>query len=77
MGVQDIINKIKTVGQCTYEVKTMDVQPGPGGTALVIFVTGVIKISGQENPLHFCEFFQLLANAPGQYTGKFFVLFPS
>jgi hypothetical protein len=35
-------------------------------SALVIFVTGSIQIGG-DNPLHFCEFFQLVSTGPGQY----------
>jgi hypothetical protein len=35
-------------------------------SAIVLFVTGTIKIGG-DNPLHFCEMFQLVAHAPGQY----------
>jgi hypothetical protein len=46
--------------------KSMDMQPSNNPSALVIFVTGSIQIGG-DNPLHFCEFFQLVSTGPGQY----------
>jgi hypothetical protein len=65
-GPANIIAKFKTVGQVQHQVKSMDVQPSQSQAALVIFVTGTIKIGG-DNPLHFCEFFQLVSTGPGQY----------
>ena len=65
-GPQAIIEKRKMAGTVKHEVKSMDVQPSNNPNAIVIFVTGSIKIGG-DNPLHFCEFFQLVSTAPGQY----------
>jgi hypothetical protein len=49
-----------------FNIKSMDMQPSNNPSALVIFVTGSIQIGG-DNPLHFCEFFQLVSTGPGQY----------
>jgi len=65
-GSQQIIQKLKGVGQVKHTVKTTDIQPSSNPNAIVIFVTGAIQIGG-DNPLHFCEFFQLVGTAPGQY----------
>ncbi len=65
-GPESIIGKFKSVGQVKHQVKSMDVQPSQSPSALVIFVTGTIQIGG-DNPLHFCEFFQLVSTGPGQY----------
>ena len=67
-GSEAIIGKLRQVGQVVHEVKTMEVQPSPGGQAMVIFVTGSIKIGGPTaNPLHFCEVFQLVSTGPNAY----------
>lgn len=65
-GPADIIAKYKSAGQVKHTIKTMDVQPSTDGSAILIFVTGSIQIDG-GNPLHFCEMFQLVSNAPGSY----------
>ena len=65
-GPENIVNKMKSVGQVKHVVKSMDVQPSNTASAIVIFVTGSIQIGG-ENPLHFCEFFHLVQSGPGQY----------
>lgn len=65
-GQQPIMNKLQSVGQVQHVVKSLDVQPSTSDSAIVLFVTGTIKIGG-DNPLHFCEMFQLVAHAPGQY----------
>jgi hypothetical protein len=65
-GSANIIAKLKSVGGVSHSVKTTDIQPSSNPNAIVIFVTGAIKIGG-DNPLHFCEFFHLVGTAPGQY----------
>jgi hypothetical protein len=65
-GPQNIITKLKGVGQVQHQIKSMDVQPSTTPSALIIFVTGTIKIGG-DNPLHFCEFFQLVSTGTNQY----------
>ncbi|CAM9789411.1 unnamed protein product [Chrysoparadoxa australica] len=65
-GPDNIIAKYKSVGALTFNASTMDVQPCPSPDAMCIFVTGNVKIDG-GNPLHFTQFFQLIATGPGQY----------
>jgi hypothetical protein len=65
-GSAAIIEKLRSVGSVAHSVKTTDVQPSSNPNAIIIFVTGAIKIGG-DNPLHFCEFFHLVSTAPGQY----------
>mmetsp|Transcript_30138 Transcript_30138/g.36837 ORF Transcript_30138/g.36837 Transcript_30138/m.36837 type:complete len:122 (-) Transcript_30138:274-639(-) len=66
MGAEAIITKIKSVGSVKHTVKSMDVQPSASPNAIIVFVTGSIQIGG-DNPLHFCEMFQLISNGPGSY----------
>lgn len=66
LGTEAIIGKLKSVGPVKHVVKSMDVQPSSNASAIIIFVTGSIQIGG-DNPLHFCEMFQLCSNGPGNY----------
>mmetsp|Transcript_3302 Transcript_3302/g.4038 ORF Transcript_3302/g.4038 Transcript_3302/m.4038 type:complete len:122 (-) Transcript_3302:20-385(-) len=65
-GTQNIMAKLSGVGQVKHDIKSMDVQPSQSQNAIIIFVTGSIKIGG-DNPLHFCEMFQLVSTGPGAY----------
>ena len=65
-GQQAIITKLQSFGQVKHIAKTLDVQPSTSDSAIVLFVSGTIQIGG-DNPLHFCEMFQLVAHSPGQY----------
>lgn len=64
MGSQAIVEKLTGLGKVQHDIKSMDVQPSQSSSAIIIFVTGTCRIDG-GNPLHFCEVFQLVANAPG------------
>lgn len=67
-GPENIINKLRQVGKVVHTVKSMDVQPSAAGNAIVIFVTGNVRIGDPNaNPLHFCEMFQLISTGPGAY----------
>jgi len=65
-GKDNIVEKLRSIGVVKHEPKSMDVQPSSNPNALLIFVTGNIKIGG-GNPLHFCEMFQLLSTSSGSY----------
>lgn len=65
-GAEAIIGKLTGVGQVKHVIKSTDVQPSQSADAIVIFVTGSIQIGG-DNPLHFCEMFQLVSTGPGAY----------
>ena len=64
MGSQAIVEKLTKVGKVQHDVKSMDVQPSQTSAAIIIFVTGTLRIDG-GNPLHFCEVFQLVSTGPG------------
>ena len=58
----------QSCGQVAHNVVKIDIQPGTSANALIIFVTGHIKVGGADaNPIHFCQCFQLVASAPGSY----------
>ena len=66
VGAQAIVAKLNAVGPVQHQVKSIDVQPSTADSAILIFVTGQIKIGG-DNALHFCECFQLVSTGPNQY----------
>uniref|UniRef100_A0A7S1UZF9 Nuclear transport factor 2 n=1 Tax=Grammatophora oceanica TaxID=210454 RepID=A0A7S1UZF9_9STRA len=66
-GADNIVAKLQSIGQVQHDIKSTDVQPSNDPNAILIFVTGAVKIGG-DNPLHYCEMFQLIATAPGQYV---------
>ena len=65
-GGPAIVQKLKSVGPVKHQVKGMDVQPSTSSSAMLIFVTGSVSI-GSDNPLHFCQMFQLVSTGPGAY----------
>lgn len=66
-GGAQIIAKVKSFGKISHMVKSVDVQPSVGPNAIIIFVTGSVSIDG-NNPLHFCEIFQLVSGGNNQYA---------
>jgi hypothetical protein len=67
MGGTNISQKMAGLGKLVHNVQRFDVQPSLDPSNLIIAVVGQVKLDGQENPLHFSEFFQLVASSPGQY----------
>jgi Nuclear transport factor 2 (NTF2) domain len=65
-GSAAIVQKLRSAGQVVHTVSSTDVQPSSTPSSILIFVTGTVRIGG-ENPLHFCELFQLVATGPGAY----------
>lgn len=46
---------------------TKDVQMSLDSSAMLIFITGKLKVDNGDNALMFSETFQLVATGPGQY----------
>jgi len=65
-GPEAIVQKFQTVGAVKHTMKGMDVQPSKDASAMLIFVTGIVQIGG-DNPLHFCQMFQLVSTGPGAF----------
>jgi hypothetical protein len=66
-GADSIVEKFAGLGQVSHTVKSTDIQPSTTSNAILIFTTGSVVVGGEANPLHFCEFFQLVGTGPGQY----------
>jgi len=58
---------VATTGQFKHQIGTKDVQPSPQQGGILVFVSGVILIEGQEHPLKFSQIFQLLPDAGNYY----------
>ena len=56
------------LGKLTHDVEglTKDVQMSVTDSAMLVFVTGKLRLEG-GNPLLFSHVFQLVATGPGQY----------
>jgi len=65
-GPDAILAKFKGVGEVKHTITNVDCQPSNNPNAILIFVTGSVKIGG-PNAVHFCEMFQLLSTGPGAY----------
>ncbi|KAL3911065.1 MAG: hypothetical protein SGILL_007430 [Bacillariaceae sp.] len=66
VGGAAIVAKIKSFGQVGHQVKNIDVQPSQSPNAICIFVTGAVTL-GSPNPIHFCEFIQLVSTGNNNY----------
>ena len=66
-GVPNIIQKLKAPGNVHHDVKSIDVQPSIDPSAILIFVTGHLRID-QGNPLQYSEVFQLVSSGNNQYS---------
>jgi hypothetical protein len=58
----------QSLGKLTHDLTTLtkDVQMSVSDSAMLIFVTGRLRL-GAENPLLFSRVFQLVASGPGEY----------
>lgn len=68
-GPQAIVEALKSPGQMAFDQSTMtiDTQMSVNQNALVILVTGKLRLAGQDNVLQFSQLFQLVATGPGAY----------
>ena len=59
----------QALGKLTHDAAsfTKDVQISVTSSALLIFITGRLKLGDDGNPLLFSHCFQLVATGPGQY----------
>mmetsp|Transcript_1032 Transcript_1032/g.1144 ORF Transcript_1032/g.1144 Transcript_1032/m.1144 type:complete len:123 (-) Transcript_1032:208-576(-) len=68
-GPEAIINKYTSLGKLTHDIPalTKDVQISVTPNALLIFMSGRLKVGEDGNPLLFSHCFQLVATGPGVY----------
>lgn len=68
-GADAIVQKYQSLGKISHNIPmlTKDVQISTSNSAMLIFVTGQLKIGEEGNPLLFSHCFQLVATGPGQY----------
>lgn len=65
-GTQQIMEKLRSLPPCAYNVQSVDVQQSVTPNAILVFCTGQILIE-QNKPLKFTQLFQLVAEAHNQY----------
>ncbi|KAK3035890.1 hypothetical protein RJ639_033027 [Escallonia herrerae] len=69
LGSQNIAAKLAALpfGQCQHKVSTVDCQPsGPPG-AVLVFVSGALKLSGEQHELKFSQMFHLVPTPHGSF----------
>eukprot|EP00252_Welwitschia_mirabilis_P026316 TRINITY_DN8593_c0_g1_i1.p1 TRINITY_DN8593_c0_g1~~TRINITY_DN8593_c0_g1_i1.p1 ORF type:complete len:124 (-),score=12.86 TRINITY_DN8593_c0_g1_i1:314-685(-) len=68
-GIQGIISKLQSLPfpVCEHSISTVDCQPSgyPGG--MVVFVSGTIKLPGEDYPLRFTQLFHLMPTPQGSF----------
>ena len=66
-GPEAIVGKYVSLGKLTHDPgMTKDVQMSTSSSALLIFITGKLRL-GDNNPLLYSHCFQLVSTGPGQY----------
>ncbi|KAK9750012.1 hypothetical protein RND81_02G166300 [Saponaria officinalis] len=69
MGAQNIVGKLTSLPftQCKHNISTTDCQPsGPPG-ALLVFVSGMLQLSGEQHSLKFSQMFHLMPTPQGNF----------
>ncbi|KAI3437346.1 NTF2 domain-containing protein [Psidium guajava] len=71
VGAQAIAEKLSQLpfDQCQHLISTVDSQPSSAG-GIVVFVSGSLRLPGEEHLLRFSQMFHLIPSSPG---GSFFV----
>jgi hypothetical protein len=74
-GPAAIVEKFTKLGPVAHNTAQLvvDIQAGPGGSCLLIFVVGALKIGTEGNPLQFSQVFQLVSNSTS-VTSSVFIL---
>ena len=69
LGAQNIAGKLLSLPfpQCQHFISTVDCQPsGPAG-GMLVFVSGNLKLPGEEHPLKFSQMFHLMPTPQGSF----------
>ncbi|KAL2906968.1 Nuclear transport factor 2B [Bienertia sinuspersici] len=75
IGGQNIVSKLASLpfDQCKHSISTTDCQPsGPNGS-LVVFVSGILQLAGEQHPLKFSQkddFYTLFGYEESERKGK-------
>jgi len=62
------VNKIGGLPISKYDVKNWDIQPS--GNSILIYLSGVLYVSGENNPINFVRNFILSPTQNGSFYGK-------
>mmetsp|Transcript_18079 Transcript_18079/g.61436 ORF Transcript_18079/g.61436 Transcript_18079/m.61436 type:complete len:121 (-) Transcript_18079:69-431(-) len=65
-GAARIVEKLRSLGPVAHNPTSVDVQPSITDQAMLIFVSGQVRIGG-DNPVLFTEMFQLVSTGPGTF----------
>ncbi|KAK2992900.1 hypothetical protein RJ639_030028 [Escallonia herrerae] len=69
LGAQNIVSKLASLpfDQCKHTIATVDCQPsGPAG-GMLVFVSGHLRLSGEQHELKFSQMFHLMPTPQGSF----------
>jgi Nuclear transport factor 2 (NTF2) domain len=69
-GGPGIVDKLRALGPVRHQVGSTDIQPSAADNAVILLVSGQVKIGADPasaNALLFTQFFQLVNAGAGQY----------
>ncbi|KAH7856844.1 hypothetical protein Vadar_006123 [Vaccinium darrowii] len=68
-GVEDIAFKLNQLpfGQCLHEISTIDSQPSVSTGGIMVFVSGSLRLTGEEHSLRFSQMFHLIPTMQGSF----------
>ncbi|EFJ20863.1 hypothetical protein SELMODRAFT_230884 [Selaginella moellendorffii] len=66
-GAPNIANKLNSLPfqQCKHNISTVDCQPSGAHGGMLVFVSGILQLPGEEHPLKFSQMFHLVPTAEG------------
>ncbi|EFJ17164.1 hypothetical protein SELMODRAFT_169222 [Selaginella moellendorffii] len=53
--------------QCQHQISTVDFQPSGAGSGMLVFVSGSLKLQGEDHPLKFSQLFHLIPTPQGSF----------
>uniref|UniRef100_A0A1D1XSK0 Nuclear transport factor 2 n=1 Tax=Anthurium amnicola TaxID=1678845 RepID=A0A1D1XSK0_9ARAE len=69
LGSQAIVAKLTSLPfqQCRHDISTVDCQPsGPAG-GMLVFVSGLLQLAGEQHALKFSQMFHLMPTPQGSF----------
>eukprot|EP00262_Sarcandra_glabra_P009996 TRINITY_DN24847_c0_g1_i1.p1 TRINITY_DN24847_c0_g1~~TRINITY_DN24847_c0_g1_i1.p1 ORF type:complete len:134 (+),score=19.46 TRINITY_DN24847_c0_g1_i1:53-454(+) len=68
-GVENIARKLTELpfDQCKHSISTVDCQPSTFTGGIIVFVSGNLRLSGEEHQLRFSQMFNLIPTMEGSF----------
>jgi len=67
-GIGAITEKLAPFTKSQREIATLDAQPGGPGGSIIVLITGVVRLEGQEHPQKYSQCFHLVPESGTYYV---------